>query len=305
MLVLMILFFFSIINSKKNLLLISEELAKKEEEPDQTNRITSPEQKLQRITASIIGLLCIIFILYINFAVIGTVFYCMNHLGINTSTLLASAGLLTLIVGLGAQALVGDIIAGVFNVFESEFHVGDVITIGDWRGTVLEIGIRTTKVEDANQNIKIFNNAEIKGVINMTQHYSFVICDIGIDYNESLEYVENVLERELPLIANHIPEIENGPYYKGVVSLGDSSVVIRILAQCQEADSIQLKRDLNRELKLVFDRNNINIPFPQVVLHQASEVADKERTSMEHVDHEAAKRFIESQKEASKDMFYH
>ncbi len=67
MLVLMILFFFSIINSKKNLLLISEELAKKEEEPDQTNRITSPEQKLQRITASIIGLLCIILILYINF----------------------------------------------------------------------------------------------------------------------------------------------------------------------------------------------------------------------------------------------
>ena len=82
--------------------------------------------------------------------------------GVDTTALVASAGVLTLVVGLGAQSLIADIIAGLFIVFEEEFEVGDIIVLDGWRGTVVEIGIRTTRVQDAGGNIKIVNNSEIK-----------------------------------------------------------------------------------------------------------------------------------------------
>ena len=88
--------------------------------------------------------------------------------GVDTATLLASAGILTLIIGLGAESLVADILAGIFMVFEGTFQVGDIVIINDWRGTVQEIGIRTTKIVDAGGNINIVNNSEITMVINQT-----------------------------------------------------------------------------------------------------------------------------------------
>lgn len=83
-------------------------------------------------------------------SVIAMLYFCLALLGIDTATLLASAGILTLIVGLGAQTLVSDILAGLFIIFEGEFQVGDIVTVGDWTGTVVEIGVRTTKIQDGN-----------------------------------------------------------------------------------------------------------------------------------------------------------
>lgn len=204
-------------------------------------------------------------------SVIAELYYCFALFGVDTATLLASAGILTLVIGLGAKELVSDILAGLFIIFEGEFRVGDIVTIGDCRGTVLEIGVRTTKIEIPGKNIKIFNNSSISGVINMTRQHSFASCTVGIEYGESLERVEEVLARELPLMRERLPAIKDGPFYKGVKELGASSVDIMILALCAEGDRIQLCRDLNREIKLIFDRNNINIPFPQVVLNYREE----------------------------------
>ena len=92
-----------------------------------------------------------------------------------------------LVIGLGAQSLVADILAGMFIIFEGEFQVGDIVTVGDWRGTVVEIGIRTTKIQDGGQNIKIISNKDVCGVINMTRDYSYAWVDLGIEYGESLE----------------------------------------------------------------------------------------------------------------------
>lgn len=201
-------------------------------------------------------------------AIIICVFSALKIFGVDTSTLMTSAGLLSLIIGLGAQSLIGDLIAGLFIVFEGEFRVGDIITIEDWRGTVVEIGLRTTKLEDGSHNIKVFNNSKISGVVNMTQKYSMAVCDVGIEYGESLERVEEVLKRELPRIVEVIPEIEREPQYLGVINLGDNSVDIRIMAECPENVRVMVERLLMREIKLIFDRNNISIPFPQVVVNQ-------------------------------------
>ena len=213
--------------------------------------------------------LCRLLINLVKYASVLSVLYlCLALFGVDTKTLLASAGILTLVVSLGAKELVSDVIAGLFIIFESEFRVGDIVTIGDWRGKVLEIGIRTTKVENAEGNIKIFSNSAVSGVINMTQRYSLAVCDVSVDYRESLERIEAILRRELPLIARRLPAIRQGPDYMGVVELADSGVLLRIIAYCSEEDRIQLTRDLNREIKLMCDRWQICIPFPQVVLNE-------------------------------------
>ena len=216
--------------------------------------------------------------------------------GVDTATLLASAGILTLIVGLGAESLVADIVAGIFMVFEGEFQVGDIVIINDWRGTVQEIGIRTTKIVDAGGNINIVNNSQITTVVNQTQEISQTSVTVGVEYGESLPRVEIVIRDNLETIKEHIPAIIEGPYYKGVSALGASSVDLLFIAKCREEDIFQVQRDMNRELKLLFDANNIGIPFPQVVVNQPATFNTKTTKRMET----GARDFVEEQKEQSK-----
>ncbi len=230
-------------------------------------------------------------------SVIAAAYYCFAQFGVDTATLLASAGILSLVIGLGSKDLITDILAGLFIIFEGDFRVGDIVTIGDWRGTVIEIGVRTTKIEEPSKNIKIFNNSAISGVINMTRKESVALCEVSIEYGESLERVEAILAEELPKIKDRLPAILDGPSYGGVVALADSGVIIRVLAQCAEGDRPKLARDLNREIKLIFDRHNINIPFPQVVLNQP--VDFKEATEWQR---RRAEEYAREQSEITKDM---
>lgn len=108
-------------------------------------------------------------------------------------------------------------------------------------------------MEDGSKNIKVIRNSNVNNVINMTIRYSYASCDVGIEYGESLERVETIFEKEFPNIKKRLPAIHDGPFYKGVVSLVDNSVNVRIIIQCAEADRIQLERDPNREMKLIFD----------------------------------------------------
>ncbi|MEI3232392.1 MAG: mechanosensitive ion channel family protein [Gordonibacter pamelaeae] len=230
-------------------------------------------QKLLNLLATVLGArgetVCRLLGSFIKYAtIIGMVYYCLMLVGVDTTTLLASAGILSIAISFGAKELVSDILSGLFIIFEGEFRVGDIIKVGDWRGTVVEIGVRTTKVEDGSQNIKVIRNSDISNVVNMTKETSYASCDVGIEYGESLERVENILSKELPNIRKRLPAIIDGPFYKGVVELGDNSVTIRIVVQCAESDRLQLERDLNREMKLIFDKHDISIPFPQVVINQ-------------------------------------
>ena len=230
-------------------------------------------------------------------AIIVLLFFILKTVGVDTAAILAGIGILGLVVGLGAQPLIADIIAGLFIVFEKVFDVGDIIVVDGFRGTVKEIGIRTTQIEDIGGNIKIINNADLKTVINMTNQLSLAVCDIGIEYGESLERVESILKAHLNEVKEAIPDIKEGPYYRGVSELGDSAVVIRFVAQCDEGARYQVERDMNRQFKLLFDKNNINIPFTQVVIHQPTVFEDA--TKKQQRD---AAQFVSEQKELSKNI---
>lgn len=204
-------------------------------------------------------------------SVILAFFLILSAWNVPTPTLLAGAGILGLALSFGAQSLIEDVISGLFIIFEKQFSVGDVIQIEDFRGIVREIGIRTTKFEDLNGDIKILNNSDIRGAINTSNQLSTAICHISISYAEDIQKVEEIIHKNLESIKQAIPAIEEGPYYKGVETLGDSSVVIRVQAKVKELKRFQTVRDLNREMKLLFDKYNIQIPFPQLVVHQEKE----------------------------------
>lgn len=205
--------------------------------------------------------------------------------GVNTTALLASAGILGLVIGLGAQSLIADIIAGVFIVFEGEYEVGDIVVIDNWRGTVKEIGIRATKIVDAGGNVKIINNSEIVSVINQTDELSIAGCEVGIEYGEDLEKVENLIKDNLENFRENIPQIKATPEYLGVAALGASSVTLKLIAKCNEEDKFGVQRSLNREIKLLFDRNGINIPFPQIVVNQPQANQNVKIETIDNSDH--------------------
>lgn len=196
------------------------------------------------------------------------VFLILSAWGVQTPTLLAGAGIIGLAISFGAQSLIEDIFSGLFIIFEKQFSVGDIIQIGDFRGVVKEISLRVTKFEDVNGDIKIINNSDIRGAINTTASLSKSSCEISINYSEDLEKVERIIHENLSDIKTKIPKIIEGPYYLGVQSLADSSVVLKLMALVNESDRFSVSRQLNREMKLLFDRNNIGIPFPQLVVHE-------------------------------------
>ena len=233
-------------------------------------------------------------------AAIAIVLISLGIWGVDTTAIVTGAGVLTLVIGLGCQSLISDIVAGIFMLFEGDIKVGDIVVIDGWRGTVKQIGLRRTKIEDAVGNINIVNNSAISNIINNTQDLSVAIVDVGTEYNESIIRIEEVIEKALPEMKKHVPAIVEGPFYKGVSELGDSSVNIRLVAKCKEEDKYQVQRDLNRELKLLFDANNINIPFTQVVLNTRD---PKEPNKTQYKPRSKnSEKFVKEQAELSKDI---
>lgn len=231
------------------------------------------------------------------FAIIVLIFISLNCLGVNTTTLLASAGILSLIIGLGAQPLIEDIIAGLFIAFEGIFEDGDIVVIDGFRGQVREIGIRATKIMDTGGNIKVINNSDIRMLVNMTDELSLAVSEVEIEYGESLARVENVIERSIPFIKEAIPSIIEGPIYKGVQAFGASGVRLKFVAKCKEDNRFQCERDLNRQIKLMFDENDITVPFTQIVLWDAEKEEKKKKGNLQQ-----AENFVETMRAEGKGM---
>jgi len=200
-------------------------------------------------------------------SVIVGVFLALSAWGVQTPTLLAGAGILGLALSFGAQSLIEDVIAGLFIIFEKQFQVGDIIQAHGFRGKVTEIGVRTTTLVDVNGDVLIINNSDLRQTINTSANLSPAICDISIAYDEDIERVEKIILANIEDLKKRIPDIVEGPFYRGVQSLSDSSVVIRMYARTDELKKYQVTRDLNKEMKLLFDRNGIQIPFNQLVVH--------------------------------------
>lgn len=202
---------------------------------------------------------------------IVVLYFCFTKFGVDTKTLLASAGIVSLIIGLALKDMITDIIAGLFIILEDEFRVDDFIDVGGFYGVVMVIGVRTTKIE-RNGQTKVVNNSDIRGVLNMSGKIGRVRCKVGVDYRESLERIEAILSEELPLMTERLPGALATPVYRGISELGQNCIYLRIDVRCVGYMVMRTSYSLNRELKLLFEKHNITVPYQQVVVSKPADM---------------------------------
>lgn len=195
----------------------------------------------------------------------------LSTLNIEVKPLLAGAGILGLAVGFGAQNLVRDIITGFFIIFEDQFSVGDYVRIGQFEGTVEEIGLRTTKVKSFTGERNIIPNGNITEVTNFSIHNSMAIVDVGIAYEEDLDRTEKVLKELLETLPEKYEDILNPPELLGVQNFGPSEVTMRIVAETAPMKHLYVSRMIRKEVKHWLDEHGIDIPFPRLVMYSRSE----------------------------------
>lgn len=192
--------------------------------------------------------------------------------GVDVSALLAGAGVVALIIGFGAESLIADVITGVFMLFEHQYEVGDIIVVDNFRGTVTQIGIRTTSITDTGGNVKIINNSDIRNLINRSASKSVAVCDLGVLYEGvSVRKAEAILEEAMPKVyEEHRDVFLESPRYLGVqtLSLPDNAAILRVIARVEESNIYSAQRIMNRELMMALEDAGVSNPPAEVVVQQ-------------------------------------
>ncbi len=187
--------------------------------------------------------------------------------GFNTSSLIASLGVASAVVALAFQDTLKDLFAGVFIVFENQYNIGDTVKINNFKGEVMSVGLRTTKLKAYTGEYCFISNRTINSVINYSMSKSLAIVNVDVAYEEDLDKVNKVLEKLFIKLEKEIHEIKGNITIDGVDNLGDSGVTIRITALTQPLKNFEVERKLRKEIKCEFDRVGITIPYNQVVIH--------------------------------------
>ena len=201
--------------------------------------------------------------------------------GVDVASIVAGIGIITLIIGLGCQSLIQDIVSGVFLVFDDFFDVGDIVVVDGFRGTVIEIGLRSTKIQDWAGNIKGINNSQISSVTNLSREATSIVTNFVVDRNEDLEHVEAVIAANLSKIEKKVPKIIGKISYIGVSNLKEYGVELAFSLSCDENNRYQVNRDMNRELLLIMRENNIKVPFTTVAIYDEKEKAGDKASQAE------------------------
>jgi small conductance mechanosensitive channel len=208
-------------------------------------------------------------------AVFGTMI--LSEMGVNIAPIIASAGIVGVALGFGAQSLVRDFLSGVFMIFEDQYGVGDVVDVGEATGTVEAVSLRVTRLRDLNGTVWYVPNGAIVRVGNMSQNWSRAVVDVAVAYHEDLARVRRILED----IAHDLWEDEDfrgviieAPEVTGVEILGPESVTLRVLLKTAPMEQWGVARELRQRVKARFDHEGIEIPLPQrVVWHREEEAA--------------------------------
>ncbi len=202
--------------------------------------------------------------------IVITVMFVLSEIGIDIAPLLASAGVLGLAIGFGAQKMVQDIITGIFIQFENAMNVGEVVTVGGTTGTVERLTIRSVSLRDLEGVFHIIPFSSVDMVSNYMREFGNFVCDMGIAYREDIaEAKQAMLDAfsELREMPEWKPAILDELQWFGLVSFGDSAVVVRARIKCAPGQQWGLGRAYNEIVKRIFDERGIEIPFPHQTIY--------------------------------------
>lgn len=198
--------------------------------------------------------------------VLGTLYYVFEYVGLPISTYIASLSVVSLALSLGAKDMVSDILAGLLIVFESQFQVGDIVEIDGIQGEVLEIGVRSTRLLNIDNDVNYFTNSMIRSIVNKSKRDSAYTVRVKIVSQDSMEQVEAFFKRELPKIGNKLGTIVSGPMLSEITILSSAGELrskkiynIGIKTTCKAEDFYSVRDFVNHEVYLLFDRENIRL----------------------------------------------
>ncbi len=196
----------------------------------------------------------------------------LDLFGIETSSLIATAGIGGLAIGFGAQSLVKDVITGFFILFEEQFNVGDYIQVGEYEGIVEEMGVRVTKVRDFSGELHIIPNSSIVVVTNKTTGAMRALVEINVPYNEDINRIIEILEEVCNEIKYSSEDIVEGPNVLGISDLGEYNTKLSIIAKTKPMAQWEVEREIRKKIKDAFERENIQQPYPKIVVMENSDL---------------------------------
>jgi small-conductance mechanosensitive channel len=194
----------------------------------------------------------------------------LPEFGISVAPILAGAGIIGLAVGFGGQYLIRDIISGFFIILENQYRIGDVVKFDETSGQVEDISLRMTTLRDQDGTVYHVPHGEIKKVANLTKFYARVNLNMGISYTSDLEKVIEVVNKvgnDLSVDPQWKPMIIKAPQFLRIDDFGDSAIIIKILGETQPIKQWDVTGELRKRLKIAFDKENIEIPYPQLVIN--------------------------------------
>lgn len=217
----------------------------------------------QRRRVTFVGLIQSIVKYIIYFCVTMMV---LKDLGIDPTPILAGAGIVGLTVGLGAQKIVQDLLNGLFLLFEDQILQGDYIKIGDTEGLVEQMTLRITRVRDRFGRLHILRNGEVQNVINYSRGWTLTVVEMTVSYEDDLAKAIRIIgEISAQLPAMMPGQVLDVPQVKGVETIGDTSISVRIETKVAPGSHYDVKRTLNRLLIDGFNANQLEIPYPKSV----------------------------------------
>lgn len=198
-----------------------------------------------------------------------TICILLTMLNVDIVTILSGLGIIALIIGFGAESLIADVVTGMFILMDNQYNIGDIIEINGFRGTVTDVSVRTTVLTDVGGNVKIINNSDMKNILNRSDNTSRSVAEFGIPYDTDLETLEKEIPALLQSIYNaHTDLMKDVPVYVGVDQLGDSAVILKFVVEVAEKDIYTGARVLNHDLFIGMRKLGVEVPFPQVDVHQ-------------------------------------
>lgn len=194
----------------------------------------------------------------------------MIELNINLEPVLAAGGVLGLIIGFGAQNILRDLFAGLYVVIENQYQIGDVVDLdGDW-GVVEDITLRFASLRDLDGAVHHIPHGTVNRAKNLSKDYARINLDIGVAYDTDINHVMEVVNRvgrELAEDEDWKEIIITPPQFWRVNNFGDSSIDIKIVGETKPLMQWSAAGEFRKRLKAAFDKENIEIPFPQRVIH--------------------------------------
>ena len=205
--------------------------------------------------------------------IISAIFYILQEFNIQVAPLMATAGIAGVALGFGAQYLVRDIISGLFIIMENQYRVGDVVCLNDICGEVEDITLRMTTLRDLDGAVHYVPHGEIKKVSNLSKNFSGINLNIGVSYSSDIEKVIKVINKvgdDLSKDPQFAQDIIEAPHFLRINDFADSAIIVKILGKTKPLKQWEIAGELRKRIKIAFDKEKIEIPFPQTVIHQTN-----------------------------------